>query len=200
MVHWRVDFGALQRRCAERGVVMSRQPFPDFSAEGLRSGLPAAVSALDGLLEAGHRVYLHCTAGMGRSPGVAIGYMYWFRGYDTLNDAYAALTSKRPCGPNKEAIRLATCDVLAAHGPLGVPLPPPAQGSTWPEGKGAALSAAERAQLVRCIRAVRPPIIAPDGSVLKGRALPAALGVIATLLARLRAQGLDDGGAHAPKP
>ena len=94
--------------------VQVRCPFPDFSAEGLRHGLPAAVSLLDGLLREvaspspaplaasfrpgfasarlraglsnclclkfptlrlalpqGHTVYLHCTAGMGRSPGAA---------------------------------------------------------------------------------------------------------------------------------
>ena len=189
MVHWKVDFAALQRRCTERGVLMVRHPFPDFSAEGLRSGLPAAVSSLDGLLEAGHRVYLHCTAGMGRSPGVAIAYMYWFRGYATLTEAYEALTSKRPCGPNKEAIRGATCDLLAAHGPLFVLPPLPAQGSTWPEGKGDTLGLEERTNLQRRLRACRPVIIRPDGTQAMSSAwpLPAALGVIAQLLAKLAA-------------
>ena len=189
MVHWKVDFSALQRRCSERGVLMSRHPFPDFSAEGLRSGLPAAVSSLDGLLEAGHRVYLHCTAGMGRSPGVAIAYMYWFRGYATLDESYLALTTKRPCGPNKEAIRGATCDLLAAQGPLFVLPPPPAEGSTWPEGKGATLTDEERTSLQRRLRACRPVIIRPDGTQLYSSAwpLPAAFGVIASLLAKLGA-------------
>ena len=187
MVHWRVDFSALQRRCTERGVLMARHPFPDFSAEGLRSGLPAAVSALDGLLESGHRVYLHCTAGMGRSPGVAIAYMYWFRGHASLEEAYEVLTRVRPCGPNKEAIRGATCDLLAATGPLFTLPPPPAEGSTWPAGRGAALSREEREQLQRRLRAARPTTIAPDGSVLRASAwpLPAALGIIAALLSRI---------------
>jgi hypothetical protein len=186
MVHWRVDFSALQRRCTERGVLMARHPFPDFSAEGLRSGLPAAVSALDGLLESGHRVYLHCTAGMGRSPGVAIAYMYWFRGHPTLEEAYLALTSKRPCGPNKEAIRGATCDLLATHLPLGLLPPPPAYGHAWPEGQGAALDTEERTTLQRRLRSARPQIITPTGAVLRASAwpLPAAL---AALLAKLGA-------------
>jgi hypothetical protein len=33
---------------------------------------------LDVLLRANHRVYLHCTAGLGRSPGVAIAYQVGF--------------------------------------------------------------------------------------------------------------------------
>lgn len=59
MAHWGVDLAAIQRRCTELGVVFVRYPFPDFSADGLRAGLPAAAAALDGLLEAGHVVYLH---------------------------------------------------------------------------------------------------------------------------------------------
>lgn len=190
MVHWKVDFAALQARCTERGVLMARHPFPDFSAEGLRSGLPAAVSALDGLLESGHRVYLHCTAGMGRSPGVAIAYMYWFRNHALLEDAYLALTTVRPCGPNKEAIRGATVDLLTWQGPLGTLPPPPAYGHSWPEGQGAALALEERAALQRRLRAVRPQIIAPDGSVLRASSWPlplpaAAFGVLAAILAKL---------------
>ncbi len=189
MVHWHVDFGALQAQCTARGVLMARHPFPDFSAEGLRSGLPAAVAALDGLLEAGHRVYLHCTAGMGRSPGVAIAYMYWFRGHRSLDSAYVALTSVRPCGPNKEAIRGATCDLLAATVPLGQLPPPPAQDSKWPEGQGAFLEDEDRAALQRRLRAARPQIIAPDGSVRPPFVpLPNALGVIVALLARIARQ------------
>jgi len=187
MVHWKVDFAALQQRCTERGVLMARHPFPDFSAEGLRAGLPATVSALDGLLEAGHRVYLHCTAGMGRSPGVAIAYMYWFRGHATLDEAYLALTSKRPCGPNKEAIRGATCDLLETQVPLFVLPPPPAEGSSWPEGMGTALSDEQRTTLQRRLRTCRQVIIRPDGTQLFSSAwpLPAAMGVIAALLAKL---------------
>jgi hypothetical protein len=41
--------------------------------------------------------------------------MYWFLDeYDTLDGAYEGLTSIRPCGPKKESIRGATCDILAS--------------------------------------------------------------------------------------
>lgn len=50
------------------------------------------------------RAYVHCTAGLGRAPGIAIGYLYWFHGGDEFRDldySYEFLTSKRPCGPKK---------------------------------------------------------------------------------------------------
>ena len=153
MAHWGVDLGELRQRCAERNVLLERHPFPDFSGEGLRAGLPAAVCALDALLEAGHRVYLHCTAGMGRSPGVAIAYLYWLRGYPSLDSAYTALTSIRPCGPNKEAIRNASCDLLRFQGPLGTLPPPPA--ASWPEGDGVTLTDDDRRRITELLRAAR---------------------------------------------
>jgi len=112
MVYWQVDSETIQARCAQRGVVWEQQPFPDFDAEGLRRGLPKAVAVLDVLLRANHRVYLHCTAGLGRSPGVAIAYQYWVGSEYDLQSAYDSLTGIRPCGPNMDAIRGATADVL----------------------------------------------------------------------------------------
>eukprot|EP00976_Prorocentrum_cordatum_P023019 469776-Prorocentrum_minimum.AAC.1 len=95
MVYWKVNAEDIKNRCAERDVVWERQPFPDFDAEGLRRGLPRAVAVLDVLLRANHRVYLHCTAGLGRSPGVAIAYQYWTgREYD-LQSPYDSLTAIR---------------------------------------------------------------------------------------------------------
>ena len=114
--HWNVDFGAIKWQMDQRGVRHEHHPFVDFSADSLREGLPKAVAAMDKVLREGHVVYCHCTAGMGRSPGVAIAYLYWCLNFDDLDQAYDFLTSKRPCGPKKESIRAATVDMLAAHG------------------------------------------------------------------------------------
>ncbi len=54
---------------------------------------------------------MHCTAGLGRAPGVIIAYLYWFYEFTSLHEAYDYLTSIRPCGPKKEAIRGATHDL-----------------------------------------------------------------------------------------
>ena len=92
--YWKVDAGAIRDQMNKRGVLHVRQPFVDFNADSLRVGLPKAVAQMDKVLREGHVVYCHCTAGMGRSPGVAIGYLYWCLNFDSLDQAYDFLTSK----------------------------------------------------------------------------------------------------------
>lgn len=92
------------KRC---GIELRRVPVRDFDAVDLQDKLPVCVSMLNSLLESGHTVYLHCSAAAGRSPTVAIAYLFWCHGW-TLDQAVAHVTQCRPCSPNMEAIRLAT--------------------------------------------------------------------------------------------
>jgi protein-tyrosine phosphatase len=91
------------------GIQLLRVPVRDFDPVDLRKKLPKCVRALVGLLTAGHSVYLHCTAGAGRSPTVAIAHLHWCRGWD-LDAAAEYVKQRRPCSPNLEAIRLAAGD------------------------------------------------------------------------------------------
>ncbi len=91
------------------GIELCRVPVRDFDAADLREKLPTCVRALDELLVAGHTVYLHCTAGTGRSPTVAIAYLYWCRGWELVRAA-EYVQQQHPCSPNVEAIRLANWD------------------------------------------------------------------------------------------
>ena len=63
------------------------------------------------------RVYVHCTAGLGRAPAVCIAYIHWFEphGPMPLDAAYSHLTSIRPCGPKRDAIRGATFDLMSGQ-------------------------------------------------------------------------------------
>lgn len=81
-------------------------PVRDFDGEDLRRKLPDCVMALDGMLKAGHIVYLHCTAGQGRSPTVAAAYLHWCLAWP-LERALAHVRKCRDCSPNEEAIRCA---------------------------------------------------------------------------------------------
>ncbi|KAI5082123.1 hypothetical protein GOP47_0001866 [Adiantum capillus-veneris] len=108
--YWKIDFDAITKRCSELGIQYMRAPARDFDPSSLRTELPKAVCLLDGAISQGKTVYVQCSAGLGRAPGVAIAYLYWFNGMN-LDGAYNFLTSKRPCGPNKEAIRGATYDL-----------------------------------------------------------------------------------------
>uniref|UniRef100_A0A0E0BMU4 Tyrosine specific protein phosphatases domain-containing protein n=1 Tax=Oryza glumipatula TaxID=40148 RepID=A0A0E0BMU4_9ORYZ len=114
--YWGIDFQTVVNRCKELGIKHIRRPAVDFDPDSLRTQLPKAVASLEWAISEGKgRVYVHCTAGLGRAPAVAIAYMFWFENMN-LKTAYEKLTSKRPCGPNKRAIRAATYD-LAKNDP-----------------------------------------------------------------------------------
>ncbi|KAI9102218.1 hypothetical protein K1719_023728 [Acacia pycnantha] len=118
--YWGVDLKSIIRRCRELGIRHMRRPAKDFDPNSLRNELPKAVSSLEWAFSEGKgRVYVHCTAGLGRAPAVAIAYLFWFCDMN-LNAAYDMLTAKRPCGPNKRAIRGATYD-LAKNDPWKEP-------------------------------------------------------------------------------
>ncbi|KAK4760019.1 hypothetical protein SAY87_023150 [Trapa incisa] len=109
--YWGIDFEAILERCRDHGIQHTRTPARDFDPESLRNGLPKAVSSLEWAISDGKgRIYVHCTAGLGRAPAVVIAYLYWFCDMN-LTKAYDILTYKRPCGPNKRAIRGATYDL-----------------------------------------------------------------------------------------
>ncbi|KAF8780274.1 hypothetical protein HU200_001950 [Digitaria exilis] len=89
-----------------------RAEIRDFDAFDLRLRLPAVVSKLHKLVNCnGGVTYIHCTAGLGRAPAVALAYMFWILGY-SLNEGHQLLQSKRACFPKLEAIKLATADIL----------------------------------------------------------------------------------------
>lgn len=111
MEYWGVSIGEVGRECREMGLKLHRVPARDFDPDSLRTSMPAAVQVLAQALARGERVYVHCTAGLGRSPAVCIAYMYWFRGMQ-LDQAYKHLTAVRPCGPKRDAIRGATYDLM----------------------------------------------------------------------------------------
>ncbi|CAK8567791.1 unnamed protein product [Lathyrus sativus] len=117
---WGIDLQSIIKRCREVEIRHMRRPAVDFDPNSLRSALPKAVSSLEWAISEGKgKVYVHCTAGLGRAPAVAIAYLFWFCDMN-LNEAYDMLTSKRPCGPNKKAIRGATYD-LAKNDPWKEP-------------------------------------------------------------------------------
>ncbi|OIW01717.1 hypothetical protein TanjilG_05170, partial [Lupinus angustifolius] len=89
-----------------------RAEIRDFDSFDLRMRLPAVLSELYRAVNSnGGVTYIHCTAGLGRAPAVALAYMFWVQGYK-LNDALGLLLSKRSCFPKLDAIKSATADIL----------------------------------------------------------------------------------------
>ena len=85
------------------GITAERVPIRDFDKRDLLGHIDPALAALDGLLSAGHRVYVHCTAGLNRSPTVCVAHYARALGLDA---AHAFVLERHP-----EAV--AYLDVLA---------------------------------------------------------------------------------------
>ncbi|XP_022879257.1 phosphoglucan phosphatase DSP4, amyloplastic-like [Olea europaea var. sylvestris] len=89
-----------------------RAAIRDFDAFDLRMRFPAVVSKLHKAINRnGGVTYVHCTAGLGRAPAVALAYMFWVQGYK-LSEAHNLLMSKRSSFPKLDAIKSATVDIL----------------------------------------------------------------------------------------
>jgi len=93
------------------GLEAQRAPMRDFDPEDQRLTLPGAVRALSRLLAAGHTVYLHCSAGVGRSPLVAMAYLYWCRRLGH-KEAMEHVRERRSCTPNVELLEDSRRDLL----------------------------------------------------------------------------------------
>ncbi|CAL8461831.1 g1362 [Coccomyxa elongata] len=116
MAYFDLDLEPIRQRCAERGdVAHNRFPIRDFDPFDLRRKLAGAVQLVADqvahLEGTGRKVYIHCTAGLGRAPATALAYMYWCRGF-SLEDAISTFMAVRPCNPRIVAIRQATLDLL----------------------------------------------------------------------------------------
>jgi len=81
-------------------------PITDFDSLDLKFKLPGCVRALNELIQAGHRVYVHCTAGVTRSPTVIAAYLHWELGWP-LEKALDRLCEVRNCSPLGDVIRRA---------------------------------------------------------------------------------------------
>jgi hypothetical protein len=108
------DYGGIHwddlKACYDQAAIeVRRLPVRDFDPDDLRRTLPNCVTALDELLSRGHTVFLHCNAGMNRSPTIAITYLCWIEGW-TLEAATEHVMESHLCSPYLETIRLASED------------------------------------------------------------------------------------------
>lgn len=99
-----VDWPRIEKGYLDRDMLCQRWPITDFSPESLEQRLEGAATLLNQLIGVGHRVYVHCTAGVGRAPAAVIGYLTWHQDMD-LDEAYNFVKEQRSCDPYIEAIR-----------------------------------------------------------------------------------------------
>ncbi len=96
---WDLMWNFLMRQ----GISVTRVPIVDFDDNALVAGLSQAVAAVEKTIGAGRTTYLHCTAGLNRSPSVAITYLVTAKGLP-LDDAWEQVTSRHDCAPRRKAL------------------------------------------------------------------------------------------------
>lgn len=113
-----IDYDA-HRACGEAaGVAMVNAPMLDFDPPDQRRNLPTAVRALTALLAGGRRVYVHCTAGINRSPLVVLGYLSFVETMEP-GEAIAFIREARPdAEPSWEAFAGAREDLVETLRPF----------------------------------------------------------------------------------
>lgn len=95
LAYWGINYKVMCRAGTSLGLVMQRRPIRDFDMADVRRCLPGAILMLANMLVQGHRIYVHCTAGMGRAPVVVLGYLTLVAGY-SLDEATRFLLEGRP--------------------------------------------------------------------------------------------------------
>ena len=78
--YWHIDYGRMRVRGDKLGLYMARSPMRDFDIPDQRRNLPGAVACLADIQARGHRIYVHCTAGLGRAPLTVLSYLIWIEG------------------------------------------------------------------------------------------------------------------------
>ena len=64
---------------AESSIKPVHFPIHDFNAGDLTNKLLEGSKVINSLIEEGHTVYVHCTAGMGRAPAAVLVYLCLFK-------------------------------------------------------------------------------------------------------------------------
>lgn len=91
----RIDWKKLQSAYQYNDIVVQRFPVVDFDELDLGNKLADPVQALNSLLELGHRVYVHCNAGVCRAPATVLGYLCHYRGME-IEAGLEYIRSQRP--------------------------------------------------------------------------------------------------------
>lgn len=102
---YHLPIAKIREACVQQGVEWVQRPVIDFDPEDMAQSIQAPVDALNELLTAGKRVYVHCTAGICRAPGTVVGYLHKYRGM-SLEAALELVKQNRPiANPYMEALK-----------------------------------------------------------------------------------------------
>ena len=115
LAHFDIDYSEHLRHGERIGLDMRRVPMRDFDVADQRRHLANAVRVLGELLSAGRRVYVHCTAGLGRAPLVVVGRLTLAEMMSEA-EAFALVKARRPGAvPSPEALAGCRADLVRLH-------------------------------------------------------------------------------------
>jgi atypical dual specificity phosphatase len=104
-----IDWPELRATYSSLEIKVRRVPITDFDDHDLREKLHEAVRVLTELIRQEQTVFIHCNAGINRSPSVVICFLHWTEGWD-LDEAVRHVRRCHPCAPVMDVIRRATGD------------------------------------------------------------------------------------------
>lgn len=91
----RIDWKKLQSNYQDNNISIQRFPIIDFDEVDLGNRLAEPIQALNALLAVGHRVYVHCNAGICRAPATVLGYLCHYKGMD-VKEGLRYIRENRP--------------------------------------------------------------------------------------------------------
>ncbi len=104
---YQINVRSLNLKAEQLNLIKISVPMRDFDPRSQASALPQAVMQLKKLLDQGHRVYVHCTAGINRSPLVVLAYFVFIEKMP-ISDALKTIKQKRSkCEPYLDAVFMA---------------------------------------------------------------------------------------------
>ena len=115
LAYWGIDYRDMHAMGSTLGIAMERCQIRDFDISDMRLRLPRAVHKLARLLNAGHRVYVHCTAGMGRSPLTVWAYLAVIDGQEPWEALRKIKLARPEAVPSPEAFEGFRQDMAARH-------------------------------------------------------------------------------------
>jgi protein-tyrosine phosphatase len=99
-----LNWGELAKAYQQFNIQLCRYPIVDFDPVSLSLRLDGGINELESLLNNNQIVYLHCTAGLNRSPTVAIAYFHKKKKM-TVDEALRHVSREYPCQPYLNVIR-----------------------------------------------------------------------------------------------
>jgi hypothetical protein len=118
LAYWSIDCDQMRTFGESLGLRMARSPMRDFDIPDQRRNLARAVRTLGDLQSSGHCTYVHCTAGLGRTPLTVLSYLIWVEG-QSPDEAIGLIHRGRPgavpawgCGLDTMYFREVSCNLL----------------------------------------------------------------------------------------